>query len=638
MSQQQHETVEFPRSTSADDALFAFLVDSIHAARATLAASVAMAMLTTLAAFEVTGAPIFLAHAAAHVVIGAGRWNRVHAHEARPAEARNVAFIARCDRAFAFWSALYALTLGLTCYELTALAPQSCDIFALGLSMCTGYTLAFVTRSAGRPWTLRLQVAGVSAPQVVALLTHPIPHGFLYAGLVVGLAGAALEMGRNGHARIVALYRADDANRRLAETDMLTGLMNRFAVTKAFARAVAQAERLGGALAVFLIDLDRFKEINDTLGHAAGDAVLVETARRLREAAPQAVTARMGGDEFMLIAPLRDAKPQAVDALGESLIASLSRPILIDGAAAPVGASVGAAVWPEQGRDIAELMKHADCALYESKREGRGRLRLFDDSLRDRLAAMRLLARELDEAMRGDQLEVWYQPIHSLGGGGVCGYEALVRWRHPTHGLVPPDRFVPLAEQNGSIDRLGEIVLDKACQEAAGWDRRLSVAVNLSPQQFRRPEPLVQAVKQALARSGLEPWRLYLEITESFLMEDTPATRKAINELAAHGVKFSLDDFGAGYSSLSYIQNYPFSKIKIDRKFVENISTDRVSSAVVASVCVLAERIHVSVVAEGVETLAQSQALAALGVDLAQGYLYGRPARMAKAPVLKLVG
>ncbi len=268
---------------------------------------------------------------------------------------------------------------------------------------------------------------------------------------------------------------------------------------------------------------------------------------------------------------------------------------------------------------------------------GRGRMRVFDDALHNQLLEERALEAELNEALRADQIEVWYQPIQELVSGTLRGYEALARWRHPTRGLVPPDIFVRLAEQSGAIFQLGEIVLKQACREAAGWDRRLSVSVNLSPAQFRRPEPLVEAVKGALADSGLEPSRLYLEITETSLMEDSPQTRRAISELANYGVRFSLDDFGAGYSSLAYIQNYPFSTIKIDRAFVANIHTDPVSSAIVASVCVLAERIRMTVVAEGVETALQQRALTELGVEFAQGFFYGRPAPIVRpSPNMRL--
>ena len=264
-------------------------------------------------------------------------------------------------------------------------------------------------------------------------------------------------------------------------------------------------------------------------------------------------------------------------------------------------------------------------------------MRVFDDALHHQLQEERALEGDLIEAIGADEIEVWYQPIQELVSGKLRGYEALARWRPPTRGLVPPDVFVRLAEQNGAIFQLGKIVLEKACREAAAWDRRLTVSVNLSPAQFRRPEPLVEAVKGALASSGLQPSRLYLEITESSLMEDLPQTRRAINELAELGVRFSLDDFGAGYSSLAYIQNYPFSTIKIDRAFVANIHADPISSAIVASVCVLAERIRMTVVAEGVETALQQQALKDLGVELVQGFFYGRPAPIVRpSPHMRL--
>jgi len=628
----EHEReVRAPSGVWGEAALQAYLVATIHLSKTPLAASTALAVIITVGAYALTGGAEFLAFALAQVVIGFGRFARLAVFEARERQGLTRRDVVVCDRAFALWSTIYALTLGLTCAALTLHHAQS-DVFALGLSTCTGYTLAFVTRSSGRPWTLRLQIAALAVPQIYALLTGPIPYGPVYAVLVVGLVGAALVMGRDGHAHIVALFRADENNRRLARRDMLTGLMNRFALTQAFAEAIADTQgRPEAKIAIYLVDLDRFKAINDTFGHAMGDAVIVETAERLRQAAEgHAQVARMGGDEFMLVVRGERLDAERIAAFAETILERLGAPFAFEGNLVPLAGSVGVAVYPEHGREMAELMTHSDSALYEAKREGRGCFRVFDESLRSRRAEERLLETELDEALQEDRLEVWYQPIKNLHSGVVSGYEALARWRHPTRGLVPPDRFVRIAEQNGAIHRLGEVVLEKACREAAGWDRRMSLSFNLSPQQFRRPEALVATVKRALVVSGLEPSRLYLEITESLLLEATPQTRKAVNDLAAHGVKFSLDDFGVGYSSLANIQSYPFSKIKIDRKFVQCIDTDRVSSAIVAAVCVLAARMQMTVVAEGVETQAQQRALIDLGVDLAQGYLYGRPAPMAR--------
>ncbi len=616
-----------------EDALLAFLVGTVHAARAPLAVSMGVGFLITLAAYEISPQRDLVAFTFAHVAVGLGRVARLADFQARERVGLTRRDVVECDRAFGFWSIIYALIIGLTCYDLTVRAASP-DAFPLALGACTGFTLAFATRNAGRPWMLRMQVLAVAAPQMVALLTAPVTHGRIYLGLIAALALAGIVLGRHTYERLVALFRADEASRRLASSDMLTGLLNRHAVNQAFTRAIAQAQReTGEALAVYLVDLDRFKEVNDTKGHAMGDAVLVETAARLlATAGPGVEVARMGGDEFMLLARRPRGQEAHFEALGAALAEDLSRPLQVGEAVIPMGASVGAAIYPRHGEDMTALMKHADFALYDAKRDGRRRFRMFDQSLESRLTEERVLGAELEQAFSEDQLEVWYQPIRSLSTGELSGYEALVRWRHPTRGLIFPDAFIPFAEQSGAIARLGEIVLEKACRDAAGWDERVSVAVNVSPRQFRQPEPLLEAVKRALALSGLTPSRLHLEITESFLMADTEQTRAAVNELADLGVRFALDDFGAGYSSLGYIQSYPFSEIKIDRKFVANIHDDPVSSAIVASVCVLAERVRMKVVAEGVETLAQQRALKALGVDLAQGYLYGRPARLAATP------
>jgi EAL domain-containing protein (putative c-di-GMP-specific phosphodiesterase class I) len=270
-------------------------------------------------------------------------------------------------------------------------------------------------------------------------------------------------------------------------------------------------------------------------------------------------------------------------------------------------------------------MKRSDIALYEAKRSGRGRFGVFDQSMQSRLDTARTLELDMERAIREDQFEVWFQPIQDIDSRGILGYEALARWRHPSLGIVAPDNFIPVAEQNGAIVDIGKAVLEKACRAAAEWDPLLTVAVNLSAVEFRRPAELVERIKQTLHRTGLDPTRLILEITESLMLEDSPLTRAAVKQLSDYGVRFSLDDFGAGYSSLSYIQAYPFSKIKIDRKFVERIENDPVSSAIIASVCVLAERTRMEIIAEGVENRVQEIALRQLGIKHAQGFLYGRP-------------
>jgi diguanylate cyclase (GGDEF)-like protein len=615
--------------SDAPDPLLASLVESIHSGRGPIAISCVMGVIVNASAYALAGDPAFLwVQLPANVVVALGRIHRLAIWEARRRKGLTARDVDECDRGFLVWAALFSLLLGVTCFLLTAHADAP-GAFALAAALVTGFSISFATGSAGRPLTMAAQIAGVAGPQLYAQLSLPIPLGGVWAVLTLGLVGAALLVGRFTRQRIVALHRANESNRLMAEIDMLTGLKNRHAMNRAGQIAMARAaDRPDETLAVYLVDLDRFKQVNDTLGHAAGDAVLMETAARLLACAGRHDVARMGGDEFMVLARLSGGERE-VEAFGARMLSRLSEPYDVAGAALMLGGSVGAAFPPRHGRDLDNLMICADRALYEAKRAGRNQLRLFDDELERRFADEHDIEIALEQAFERDELEVWRQPIHALMSGEVSGYEALVRWRHPTLGLVLPDRFITLAEQNGAIVRLGEIVLAKACRDAAGWAAALTIAVNVSPRQFSRPGVLVAAVRRALHDSGLDPSRLFLEITESFLMEDSPTTRAAIDEIAALGVRFSLDDFGRGFSSLAYIQKYPFSKIKIDREFVRNIPADKVSSAIVASVCLLAARIGMSVVAEGVETEVQRRALADLGVDLGQGYLFGRPQREA---------
>jgi diguanylate cyclase (GGDEF)-like protein len=480
---------------------------------------------------------------------------------------------------------------------------------------------------------LVLQVIATSIPMLTACLTSPIANGRPYASALGALVVVTLVLGTAANAKLVELYRANKDNLRMARFDMLTGLRNRFAFSDALRAALARAhERSSERFALITIDLDRFKEINDTLGHMVGDAVIVEMASRLsRIARGEDTVARMGGDEFVIIARGEGLDANFALGIANRVVDALSQPFVTAPMPA-VSASVGVAMYPEHGATGEELMKNADIALYEAKRAGRNRAHLFNAAMQSKADDATLLEIELQTALAADQFEAWFQPIENIENGEIVGYEALARWRHPVRGLIQPDRFVPFAEQSGAIVAIGERILEKACVAAAGWPTHLTVAVNLSPGQFRQSKQLVEAIKNSLLRSGLAPSRLYIEITESLMLDDTAQTRDAINELAGYGVRFSLDDFGVGYSSLSYIQCYPFSRIKIDKKFIDKIDTDRRSAAIIAAVFELAARIDVDIVAEGVETRAQQAALRNLGVTLAQGYLYGRPAAQIIAP------
>jgi len=623
-----------------DDDLLRHLVASVYSADEQFVTSLAMGAGLTTASYAFTHAPFFLYCCAGHVLVGAGRYHCMNDYRRRATPLDDRATTLGFDRAIAIWATLYSALLGVMCYALVA-APNSYETLPLAIGTAAGFTTAYVTRNSGRLALLTSQALATAGPACIALLSFPVLHGAYYCAMLATLMAAVIWLGRSSRARIIELFHANRRNEQLARFDMLTGLMNRFAFAEALDRALAESSPSKvNRFALVSVDLDRFKEINDTLGHAAGDAVIVEAATRLREIVrPGDFVARLGGDEFVILTRGAHIENATAETLARRVARALAKPFRYQSTLLPTSASVGVALFPDHGDSSEDLMRHADAALYEAKRGGRGRYFLFNDAMRERLDDARALDLELNRAIEHDEFEAWFQPIHNMETGQVTGYEALARWRHPVRGLVSPAHFIPMAEQSGAIVGIGELILRKACEAAANWDPGLTVAVNLSPGQFRNPEALVEDIKNALSHSRLDPSRLFIEITESLLMEDTPKTRAAINQLSAHGVRFSLDDFGVGYSSLSYLQSYPFSKIKIDKKFVDRIDTDHVSTAIIASVCVLADRTSMEIVAEGVETRVQQHELRRLGIKLAQGYLYGAPAPQTARtrPRLKIV-
>jgi diguanylate cyclase (GGDEF)-like protein len=407
----------------------------------------------------------------------------------------------------------------------------------------------------------------------------------------------------------------------LAHHDLLTDLPNRLAFNARLQEVLAHAAKSGGRVAVLCIDLDRFKEVNDVFGHSVGDALLKEVADRLRAAAGSAFLARLGGDEFTLIAA-EGEQPATAAALAERLLAAVDECLEIDGHQLRVGLSIGAAVYPADGSDASILLRNADAALYRAKAEGRGTVRFFEASMDERLRERRALQHELRSAIAHNQLLLHYQP-QALIGGEIVGFEALVRWRHPTRGLISPGTFIPIAEESGLIIPIGEWILREACREAASWSKPLHIAVNLSPVQFRHGD-LPSLVHAILLETGLPASRLELEITETVLMDDPSRALSVLRRLKALGLRIAMDDFGTGYSSLSYLQSFPFDKIKIDRSFIANIHRNQ-SSAIVRAVIGLGRGLALPVVAEGVETREQAAFLSGEACAGIQGYLVGRP-------------
>jgi diguanylate cyclase (GGDEF)-like protein len=409
----------------------------------------------------------------------------------------------------------------------------------------------------------------------------------------------------------------------MAHHDALTGLANRVLFHERLGEAVARSKR-GEEGAVLYLDLDHFKAVNDTLGHPIGDALLREVTRRLKAQVRETDTlARLGGDEFAIVHTLL-AQPADSMALAERLISAVSAPYVIEGHQVIIGASIGIALIPVDGLDPDRLMKAADLALYSSKAEGRGRYRFFEAAMDARVQTRRTLELELRQALAEGQFQLHYQPIMKVASRAVCGFEALLRWKHPKRGLVAPSEFVPLAEETGLIVPLGKWVLRRACADAAEWPDGLRLAVNLSPAQFGS-RTLVADVAETLAATGLAPHRLELEITETAMLEDTDAVLEILNQLHDLGAGIALDDFGTGYSSLSYLRRFPFNKVKIDRSFIVGLGQVNDCETIVAAVIDLCERLGMSTTSEGVETEMQLQRLAALGSTEAQGFLFSRP-------------
>jgi diguanylate cyclase (GGDEF)-like protein len=445
----------------------------------------------------------------------------------------------------------------------------------------------------------------------------------LAAGLVItSLLAAYLWLASRNS---LQLARANRRVLELAQTDILTGLPNRAFFLERLHDINSDEQQRQGAFSILMLDLDRFKNVNDSLGHAAGDELLRQVAHRLKSALRETdVLARLGGDEFAVIQlKCEDQRAGAID-LATRISKRVAEPFMLPGHRVEIGTSIGIALAPEHGHCGNELLKKADLALYRSKSAGRDCHTVYDEAMSADLEARNTLECDLRDAIACCQFEVHYQPFFDFQTGQRRGAEALVRWRHPTRGLIPPDQFIPLAEETGLIIPLGEWVIRRACDDAMSWPDDTKVAVNLSPVQFKQAE-LFDMIKSALKNSGLPPERLEIEITESVLLERALENHAFIERLRGIGISLALDDFGTGYSSLGSLTAFPFNKIKIDKSFIADLTRNHKSTAIICSILTLAVGLDMSVTAEGVETREQYERLKAMGVNFAQGYLMGRP-------------
>lgn len=430
------------------------------------------------------------------------------------------------------------------------------------------------------------------------------------------LAGIAIEQ-RENEARIHSL----------AFYDAVTGLPNRSLLADRAQLALALSEREGYQTALLFADLDRFKLINDSLGHAVGDRFLQIMARRFQDSLRESDTlCRLGGDEFVVLLPDCDAEGAAV--VAEKLIAAASQEVLMDGKSMRAGASVGISLYPEDAGDYDALMRSADTAMYQAKEAGRNGYRFFQREMNETLSARLVLEAALRYAIENNQLSLHYQPQLYMESRELYGAEALVRWLHPEWGMVSPAKFVPVAEACGLIDALGYWVLEEACRQMAAWNTSglnlPAMSVNLSPQQFRQPD-MKQRITDALRRHDLPSSQIRLEITEGLMMQDSDSTLRSLHELDRLGFKLAVDDFGTGYSSLSYLKRFPVSELKLDQSFVRDLGVDPDDRSLASAVISIGQSLNMTVVAEGVETEVQLAFLRRQGCDVVQGYLFGRP-------------
>lgn len=500
----------------------------------------------------------------------------------------------------------------------------------LSVSMATGYAGGISGRNAGRVQIAIGQVCLALLPTALGLwLEGSTGYRVLSVAMAAMILGLA-EISSTTHRIVVqALIGRRDKSllaekfERLARYDNLTGLENRMAMQMRLREIFETTERRVDAVAILWMDVDRFKEINDSLGHMVGDRLLRAVAERLADVVQgRGRIARFGGDEFVIICPDTDRVTAA--AIAQEIIAYFAHGFDLSDHHLQVTASIGYAVAPQDGRDMDELMQHADLALYEAKGAGRNRASSFNWSLKERFNRIHEIETGLRRALDGDELKLMFQPIVALDGGDIDACEALIRWNHPVLGAIPPSEFIPIAESMGLIEALTGWVLRQACIAAAAWPGDVRVAINISPASLKSHD-LPGNVIAALLETGLPARRLELEVTESIFLDDSGQTSTILRELQRIGLRLALDDFGTGYSSLSYLRSYRFDTLKIDQSFMAGISANAEDRAIVRAIGNLARDLSMDTVAEGIETQDQLAHAREAGFTNVQGYLFSRP-------------
>ncbi|HEX9955171.1 MAG TPA: EAL domain-containing protein [Allosphingosinicella sp.] len=552
-----------------------------------------------------------------------------HAVFLYPSDRRGQAQSTRSEVIYELGAWAYAALLGLLTL-VTLMRSDNALHHLMAAAVTSGYAAGICGRNAGRPMIAIGQLTFASGPLSLGLFLSNDPLrwvlGFVNGCLIVGMIDITLQTysavlkatsATHEQKRLTARFE------RLARYDTMTGLENRGAFQERLQAALAAGTDETNQVAVLWVDLDKFKEINDSLGHPTGDKVLCAVSRQLSSLAEgRGFVARFGGDEFVLL--LHGTKAGFAEEAARELMRALSVPMTIDGVSLQVTGSVGAAVAPLHGTDGETLLQHADMALYHAKANGRNDFCLFEQSMEQQFHELRTLEGALKLAIENEELEVYYQPLIDLKTGQITCCEALLRWHHPELGSVSPSRFIPIAEATGLISPISHWVLAQACEAAAQWPEEVSVAVNMSPALLKDLH-LSHMILSSLYTSGLAARRLELEITETVLLEDNAQANTLIKEFQKIGLKLSIDDFGTGYSSLTYLKKYKFDKIKIDTTFIADVTRSREARAIIHALVGLAAELDMEIVAEGIETETQLGYVTGAGCTSAQGFFIGRP-------------
>jgi diguanylate cyclase (GGDEF)-like protein len=608
---------------SVDPKLYAELVRSLFSTPRSIAGASIVAVAVSAVAYRLSADPVFLGFLLAFLIVGAARSLTVALFARSDREDRPPVRLRRWELAALAGAWSFSGLTGLIAAYATLVHPGT-EVELLTSCSAMGYLAGISSRNASRPLVTVGQISAICLPFLVALCYRADIVHLSIALFILCLFTSTVFMSRKIFENIVKRYEAHAELEKAALYDALTGLKNRTTFIRHIDRDLAKRTAGDKLLALIAIDLDNFKDVNDGLGHLAGDAVLKETARRISEAMPVAhEISRIGGDEFLVA--LHDVELEEARAAAGELCQALTADFRYGETMVRCSASLGLALGPRDGGTYNDLMTSADLALYAAKTRGRRQVIEYCDALRTEFDDRRELEQDMRSALTHAGLELAFQPVIDERSGRAISCEALLRWNHPSRGAVSPSAFIPIAESTGLIVPIGAWVLQEACREAATWPTPISVAVNLSPLQFKRGPELLATVREALAASGLPACRLELEITESVLIENTEATLAIVDELRAEGIGIALDDFGTGFSSLGYLNDFPFTKVKIDRKFCQSACVSARARSIIKSVLQLTSDLGIALVAEGIENSEQLDTVSALGIHAIQGHIFSRP-------------